>query len=140
MTYIDFSYLRVYIEEKVHDIYANFCGGKNRVAEDKPFIKMPDLFVIAASVGLENKAFKELEGRKKDIFLADAFNKDVHISVLATIAFSHSNDLSVLLEPREVLNIAECYANGGISYVHEIIISGKGLHPLYKFIDFIQRS
>ena len=100
---------------------------------------MPDLFISAACIGAKNDKYKELE-KKKDIFVADAFNQTLHPPILASLAYKKSCDINILSDPRKKLNICECYANGGIHILYEELLSGEGLRPLYRLIDFIKQS
>ena len=44
----------------------------------------------------------------------------------------------ILNNPREILNYCECWANGGINIVYNILMEGRGLRPIYRFIDYLQ--
>lgn len=140
MPSLNFTNLRVFISEKDHSIYDELTNRAMDKAEDIPFTKMPDLFVIAACIGVKNNKYKELDKKKRDIFVADAFNQAVHIPILAALAFYFSNDIEILSDPKEVLNICECYANGGIKILYEQLLIGSGLRPLYRLIDYINNE
>lgn len=136
MSSLSFTNLRVYVDEKAHPIFIELTKGSAEKSEDVPFVKMPDLFIAAACIGAKENRFKELS-KKKDIFYADALDGKIQIPILITLAYKYTNDLEQLGDAREILNIAEGWANGGIYSLHEQIVVGRGLRPLYRFIDFI---
>ena len=136
MTSLSFTNLRVNVDEKAHPIFIELTKGSAEQAEDVPFVKMPDLFVAAACVGAKENRFKELS-KKKDVFYADALDWKVQIPILITLAYKYTNDLDKLTDARYILNIAEGWANGGIYILHEQIVTGKGLRPLYRFVDLV---
>ena len=140
MAQLSFTNLRVYIDEIVHPIYTELTNKAVDKAEDIPFIKMPDLFLAAACVGAKEIRYKELSKKKRDIFVADAFDTKVQIPILIALAFKRKSNLDDLSDPKNILNICECWANGGIHILHEQVLSGQGLRPLYRLIDFILPS
>lgn len=137
MSSLSFTNLRVFIDADVHDVYKELTERSVDKAEDAPFIKMPDLFITAACIGAKENKYKELSKQKRDIFVADAFDIQTQIPILITLAFKYSKNLDDLADAKKILNICEAWANGGISIVHEQVLAGKGLRPLYKFVDYI---
>ncbi len=137
MSTLSFTNLRVFVDESVHDIYKELTERSVDKAEDAPFIKMPDLFVAAACIGAKRKKYKELGKKRRDIFVADAFDRQTQIPILITLAFKQTQNLDDLADAKRILNICEAWANGGINIVYEQIMAGKGLRPLYRFADFI---
>ena len=140
MASLSFTNLRVFINEAVHPIYTELTNRAVDKAEDIPFIKMPDLFLAAACVGAKENKYKELSSKKRDIFVADAFDTKVQIPILIALAHRKVLNLDDLSDPRKILNICECWANGGIQIVHEQVLSGQGLRPLYRLVDFILQN
>ena len=143
MAKLDFSNLRVYIDESNHHKYIELTKPQENQtvdlrfqAEDVPFIKMPDLFVAAACIGAKYDNYKE-PTKKKDVFLAAAFDQKTQVPVLISLAYKRLGTTENLLEPRLILNICEGWANGGISNLYDILIEGKGLRPLYRLVDYI---
>jgi hypothetical protein len=127
----------VFIDESVHSIYTELTERSVEKAEDAPFIKMPDLFITAACIGAKENKYKQLGKKKRDIFVADAFDTKTQIPILITLAFKHTQNLDDLADTKRILNICEVWANGGINIVYEHIMAGKGLRPLYRFTDFV---
>lgn len=134
MSFLSFTNLRVLIDASVHEIYKDLTKGS---VEDAPFIQMPDLFITAACVGAKENKFVELGKQKKDIFVADAFDRKTQIPILITLAFKYTQDLDDLADAKKILNVGQAWANGGINIVYDHLIAGKGLRPLFKFADFV---
>jgi hypothetical protein len=131
-----FTNLRVFIEETVHPIYSELTTRAFDKAEDIPFIKMPDLFVAAACIGAKENIYKELNS-KRDIFVADAFDSRIQIPILFVLAHKKQSNIDELSDAKRILEICQCWANGGIDLIQERLINGKGLRPLYRLIDLI---
>lgn len=139
MSKLSFTNLRVYIDEKVHPIYSELTKGGLDKAEDFPFVKMPDLFLAAACVGAQENTYKEIE-KKKDIFYADAFDTKTQIPVIISLAYKKLNEIDELQDPRKILSTCEGWANGGIYLLHDQLMSGEGLRPLYRLVDSILKK
>ena len=146
MTSLSFTNLRIFIEEDVHPIYTSLTRGtlENKNSQDRaeniPFIKMPDLFMAAACAGVKENIYRDLGTKKRDIFVADAFDTKTQIPILIALAYKKNHDLDDLSDPKKILNICEGWANGGIHLINEEILSGEGLRPLYRLIDFIIKT
>ena len=139
MPAIDFTNLRVFIDENVHQIYTDLTSGAADRAEDAPFAKMPDLFVAAACYGANAGVFKPIEGKKRDIFVADALNQTTQIPSLIALAYRRVGNLEELVNAKTILTVCEGWANGGIHLLRDQLYSGNGLRPLYRLVDGILR-
>lgn len=140
MAHYSFTNLRVFIRETDHAIYTDLTGRAANGVEDIPFLKMPDLFVAAACLGAKHNQFRELEGKKRDIFVADALDAKAQIPVLMALAYEKTKDFEILSEPKLVLEICQGWANGGIQALNTELKSGKGLRPLYRLINLLRES
>jgi hypothetical protein len=140
MSQLNFTNLRVFIDEDQHNIYSTLTGRAAKDAEDVPFNKMPDLFIAAACVGAKEGLFSPLKSKKKDIFVADAFDQTTQIPVMAALAFEKTSSIETLTNPKEILEICQAWASGGINIVQDQVLSGKGLRPLYRLVDFVQEE
>ena len=69
--------------------------------------------------------------------MADAFDSKTQIPILIALAHKKLKNIEELSDPKRILNVCEGWANGGIHLLHERVLSGQGLRPLYKLIDFI---
>ena len=81
MSTLDFSNLRIYVDESTHKLYEELTSRAQSDAEDKPFSKMPDLFIFSSCVGLKNNMFKKLDKRK-----------DKMVIILRIFIFSGKNE------------------------------------------------
>jgi hypothetical protein len=140
MTTLSFTNLRVFIDESIHPVFTDLTNRAANKAEDIPFMKMPDLFMAAACVGAKNNKFKELSSKKKDIFFADAFDTKTHIPILIALAHKKLQNIDQLADAKLILDTCQGWANGGIYILQEQIMSGQGLRPLYRLVDFIVRA
>jgi len=136
MSSLSFTNLRVYVDEKAHSMFSELTKGSVEMAEDFPFVKMPDLFVAAACVGAKENRYKALS-KKKDVFYADALDTKTQIPILMALAYKHTDDLEKITDARYILSVAEGWANGGIHILHDKIVTAKGLKHLYRFVDYI---
>lgn len=127
--------LRIYIDKSKHGIYEKLAKKGAENIDHYPFQTMKDVFMLAVCLGIKNKANPPLESRM-DIFSSDVFDEKTDIPVLHSIAFRHSQSLQTLLNEKEVLDIVQDYANGGIDYIVEEIINnpGKPLNNLTALI------
>jgi len=137
MRNLSFTNLRVFIDKSAHPIYTELTSRAVDKAEEVPFIKMPDLFMVAACAGAKYERYKKLEQNKRDIFVADAFDSKIQLPLLVALAHKKNKDLEILSDAKEILSVCENWANGGIYIIHEQMLGGKGLRPLYKLVDFI---
>lgn len=138
MTKPIFTNLRVFIDESVHNIYRELTDKALDKAEDVPFIKMPDLFIAAACIGAKEGIYREIN-KKRDIFVADAFDSKVQIPLLISLAIKKNGE-GVINDPRKILSTCECWANGGIHLLYENLMVGQGLRPLYRLVDLISKQ
>lgn len=136
MSLLNLAGIYVYVERAAHPIYEELVARSSKDAEDHPFATMKDLFVLAACIGAERNLFKEL-GPSRDIFSGETFNARTDVPVLAALAFRRTKDLDTLQDPKKVVQIAECWANGGIEAVRQEIVGRPGLRPLYNLVDMI---
>lgn len=128
--------LRVYIDKDKHEIYEKLVKRGSENPDHYPFQTMKDLFMLAACLGVKHNAYETLDV-SRDIFNSDVFDEKTDIPVMFSLAFHKEQSLSVLTDTRKILDIAQCYANGGISYVVEEIINTPG-KPLNNLVHLIQ--
>lgn len=128
--------LSVYIDKDKHDIYEKLVKRGVDNPDHYPFQTMKDLFMVAACLGAKEGAYEPISS-SRDIFKADIFNDKIDVPVMAALAYHKTGDLSILLDDKEVLNIAQAFANGGITYVVEEVINNPGT-PLNNFVNLIE--
>lgn len=135
---IDVKGISVYVERsEAHPIYKELVSRAAKDAEDYPFATMKDLFMMAACVGAQQNRYKELAGDRVEIFGGETFDDKTDVPILAALAYHREKDIDVLSDPREIIKIAQAYANGGIEIVNQQILGGQFGRPLYNLVDIV---
>ena len=135
MKSINTARLSVYVDQDVHPIYEKLTSRSSKKAEDFPFETMKDLFVVAACLGAKNNKFVELN-KTREIFDSTLFNQRNEVPVLLSLAFYKAKDIEVLSDNRQVLDIVQCWANGGIRILEDQLLNRPG-RPLFNLVDYI---
>ncbi len=125
---------RVSIDASVHDLYKELTTGKN--AEDSPFLTMKDLFMLAACTGFRMQQRKSL-GKREQPFHYQVFTEAEDIPILKAIAIATTGDVSVLADPDQIVQIAEEYANAGITEIRAVVADNAGL-PLWNLVEALR--
>lgn len=118
--------------------------------EFTPFIRYVDLWATAAAVGAQVEAFVTLgdKSAKHRFIEGSVLQGDLdRIEFLLLLAVSHTGDPFIVKDPRQVLDIAESFAAGGLPIVMEWLDSGGVQSPivsltkqLMKFLGEVQPS
>lgn len=127
--------LRVYIDKDKHDIYERLVKRGPDNPDHFPFQTMKDLFLLAACLGAKNNSYEPLQS-SKDIFNSDVFDERTDVPIMSALAYQKIQSLSILTDERKVLDVVQCFANGGIDYVVEEVINNPG-KPLNNLISII---
>ena len=137
MTENPFVPYTIYIDKDANEkIYEELVKrGTDRI-EDFPFETKKDLFVLAACVGAKLNRYKELSSERHNAFNGETFNTRIDVPILHTLAYKKEGDVELLLEPKRVLEIAQCWANGGINEVYNAILNNPG-RPLFNYVDWV---
>ena len=135
MTSINMARLSVYVDQDVHPIYDKLTSRSPKKAEEFPFETMKDLFITAACLGAKYDKFLELN-KTKEIFDSTLFNQRTEVPILLSLAFYKTKDTEVLTDSRQVLDIAQGWANGGIRLLEDELLHSPGM-PLVKLVGFI---
>jgi dnd system-associated protein 4 len=135
MKSINTARLSVYVDQEVHPIYEKLTSRSFKKAEDFPFETMKDLFVVAACLGAKNSMFVELN-KTREIFDSTLFNQRTEVPVLLSLAFYKTKDIEVLNDNRQVLDIVQGWANGGIRILEDYLLNRPG-RPLFNLVDYI---
>jgi dnd system-associated protein 4 len=93
---------------------------------------MKDAFVFAAAYGFHFRTKEKLKKKKGTIPLS-AFS-DAEKWLLMSIAIADQNSLDILFNVKQVYEIAQEYANGGITILRNAVMSGQPGDP-YKRIE-----
>lgn len=135
MKSISFSRISVYVDQNDHEIYEKLTSRSVKKAEDYPFETMKDLFMAAACIGAKNNNFVEIK-KGQEIFDATLFNPKIEIPVLFSLAFQKTHDIDTLSDTKKVLEIAQCWASGGIHVLEDEILTKPG-RPLFNLVDYL---
>lgn len=146
------------IDESTHDIYRKLAKEKDIAssqaeAEEQntkktikdsdslsvPFSTMKDVFMWAACIGFQLGMRKEIVGKRRMIFRWAQFSQQTDIPILKAIAIADRGDVSVLLNPNEMMKIAEEYANAGIRELRSIVLEGNDL-PLWNLVNMLHQE
>ena len=128
--------LRIYIDQDKHEHYEKLVrkGGDN--VDYYPFQTFKDVFMLAACLGAKYEASEPIAA-SRDIFNSDVFDEKVDVPIMMALAYQKENNLAALSNERRVLDIVQEYANGGIAYLVEEIVSKPG-KPLNNLVELIQ--
>jgi len=137
MIKMTYSGIPVNIDPACHKTYEKLVSRAASKAEEFPFFRMPDLFMISACIGASRNEYNPLESKGREIFSGEAFDPDLEIPILSALAFHKEGDLNVLLNPRKVIEIAQGWANGGIKIVEDELIGKPALNPLDNLVDLV---
>lgn len=135
MTPLSFSRLPVYVDQDVHPIYEKLTSRSSKKAEDFPFETMKDLFIASACIGAKYDRYVEID-KSKEIFDATLFNQKTEIPVLISLAFRKTKNLEMLSDGRQILDIAQAWANGGIGILEDQLLNRPG-RPLMNLVDYL---
>lgn len=80
-----------------------------------------DLFILAMALGFYEGEKEKLKGPDQYFFTHTFSNEQK--SMIKSLAVFEKDDLDILLDKKEVYNIAEEYANGGIKILENMILS-----------------
>lgn len=98
-----------------------------------PFSKrdapMKDVFLCAMAIGHHNKVRKPLKGGRKGSIPSGTLN-DEEKWLIRSIGIAEKKDLEALFDIKEIVTIAEEYANGGIQLLYDLILGGE---PGYSY-------
>lgn len=133
---LNLSDVRIYVDQDTHEIYEKLVSQAEKNAESHPFRTMKDLFVIAACIGSQQNKYVPLSTQKKEIFRGSIFRDKLDVPILAAIAYHKERDLSVLEDPRKIVDIAQGWANGGIHLLQDELLYQPGT-PLLNWVNML---
>ncbi len=137
MSALDLRNITVHIDRNVHSLYEELVSKSAKQAEDRPFATMKDVFMVAACLGAQRNRHEAL-GAGRDIFGGETFDARTDVPVLAALAYRRTQDLNTLADPKQVVRIAQEWANAGIHTLrNEELIDRPGLRPLFKLTDLV---
>lgn len=143
--YNPFQAMEVRVLDEHREDFARYCqtaseGGRKSRVERSPFPRMIDLWFlglcVAVRLGLtpldlrKLKAYKLIEGT---IFSSDLWR----IDALMMLAIGYTGRMDLLIQPREVMNLANGLAAAGVSHVIGMLQDGD-LDPIWNLSDSIE--
>ncbi|MDG7044844.1 MAG: hypothetical protein JRN19_06445 [Nitrososphaerota archaeon] len=107
------------IEAEKHKWYEQLTDGSKKIS---PFHgkNFADVFIYAMVIGFHKKLRLPIKKRMSSVPFSVL--KDMEW-VIRAIAVSETGDLKILFNKRDIANIAEEYANGGIEYLYKLIFT-----------------
>ena len=122
------------VDDERHQLYRELTE-----AENSPFYNrtMKDVFVFAAAYGFFYNTRERLKRKKGTIPLSALSEADRWL--LISIAIADRNSLDALFNIKEIYEVAQEYANGGITTLRNAIMSQEAGDP-YKRIEAEIRS
>jgi len=122
---------RVSIDESVMPIYKDLTGE----TEDAPFVTLKDVFMMSACLGFRVGKRRALTAGPKNQIRCEIFTED-DIALLKAIAIASTGDVQVLLNPGEVLTIAEEHAQAGIHELKRHLLDQRG-KALWNLVELV---
>lgn len=105
--------------------YTTSQGGDGDTSEESaPFVRYVDLWAAAVAVGAEERAFVSNTDLHHFILGAVLQGDLVRIEFLQLIAIAHTEDPYVIANPKQVIEIADGYAAGGLPILMDWLESG----------------
>ena len=108
-------------EKGTQRLYREIVSSRFFGSKDKQDINLVVVFCLAVAFGYSESKFKKIE--KKDYITRVEYlssNTDL-IRFIEAVAISHRKSLEVLSSEKEVIEIAESYANGGITRLYSMV-------------------
>jgi hypothetical protein len=109
--------------------YSMTLGASNpekAAPEEVPFNRYIDIWYLAVALGIAEDAYLPISPDQKHRFITGAILQgDIHkIEFLMLAAIAHSGDAYIVSKPREMMEIAESYAAGGIEILLDMLKDG----------------
>lgn len=117
---------RVYIEKADRPLYRDLIERKESPFCDRDLL---DVFICAVALGYHHKSRKSLKKREGLILLSTMEKNDDAMWLLRAVATS-ARGPDVIGNTKEILTIAEEYANGGIKRLHNIVFKSEAGAPI----------
>jgi len=95
------------------------------------------IFLGAMMVGYREKTRTPLKGARHDLFRASTLKSEEEW-LIRSVAIAEKGNLDIFLEEKEILNIAEEYANAGILILYDMIFGGELGDPIKKVEHYVK--
>lgn len=111
--------------EEVRRFSTDKSGESDNSPELSPFIRYVDLWTAAVAIGAQEGHFTSV-GEKHRFITGSVLQGDLaRIEFLQLLAIGHTNDPYVVKDSRQVLDIAESYAAGGLPILLDWMAPGS---------------
>lgn len=114
---------RVSIDESVISIYHELVDGSS--IEQTPFRTLKDVFMLSVALGYRRGTRRPAPSSSRHTIRREVFS-DQDYYLLKAIAIATTGDVEILMNPGEVLSIAEEYAQVGIYEVKAELLEQAG--------------
>jgi len=120
-----------YIQDDKHELYKEL-----QESEESPFTEaeLNEIFIFAVAYGSRKAGRTPIDGSGRALFNRGALN-DQTVWLIRSIAVAEERTTDVLIDKNQVKEIAEEYANGGVTEIHNKVF-GPG-DPLVELSDDI---
>lgn len=109
------------ISANFHEDFVNLKKSSDSKISDSPFTDFREIYLLAAVIGIKNKAFKHLSEKKEKIFDSNVFKEYQDLPLIYAIVYSHEKQVLKLADDKYVISVLEGYANGGFPILRQMI-------------------
>jgi len=96
-----------------------------------------DIFLLSALIGFKNKKNIPIKGAK-DSYVRTEYLKDEDYSIINSIAIIDSDNLEIIFNKKEVFEIVEEYAHGGIEILKNMLFEKNSGSFVKKFEVYLR--
>ena len=143
----EFAGVDINLPEEYRDYFHAYCltrsEGTRNNPEDSPFPRMVDMWFLAVCIAVKEgltpifdpkgKTYKAIEGV---VFGSDTWRSNA----LMLLAISHTDDVSVASDPREMMRVANAYALAGLPRLIGLLGERGGEAALDYLSDFVEEA
>ena len=139
-----FAGIDILLPDKFREYFHAFCltrteGSRNN-PEDSPFPRMVDMWFLALCIAVKEGLTPEFNVKERTYKAIDGvvFGSDSWRSnALTLLAISHTGDVEIMSNPREMMRIANAYALAGLPRLIAILQERKGDTALDYLSDVV---
>lgn len=143
---IEVTRTSVHCDSRWHDYYRSIVSPNRNQAMEMPFATMYEAFMTFACLGRYHNTYVPLED-KREIFLAQYFDRERHIPVLVALAYDHlvgtgtepDAAFEVVTTSSGFVPIVEGWANGGVRIFNEAMKLGNPLATM-GLVDLVMQE
>lgn len=101
--------VRIYVQKDKHALFQKLSQ-----SEEAPYDQLTDVFVAAAAVGYRHGIKSPFIGGSQHVGFWHSLKDETDVVLLEAIAIAETGEIDVLADRRQVLDIAQEFANTGI--------------------------